>query len=122
MNTAVVRYEIQELNFDAVPGKSTEQMEREFLAFHKAHPEVYEVLCKLAREQLRRGRKHLGISALYERCRYEFGMGDKATAPHLNNNHRAFYARLMMAQEPDLAGVFELRKQRRDRKEKLQAA
>jgi hypothetical protein len=106
--------QLQELNFDAVPGKSTLQMELEFDAFHKKHPEVYAVLCRLARAQMERGRKHLGIGALYERCRFEFGMGDKASVPHLNNNHRAFYSRLMMEKEPDLAGVFEVRKQRRD--------
>ncbi len=108
-------YEIQELNFNAVPGKSTAQMEQEFNAFHRKHPEVYAVLCRLARARLVNGRKHLGIGALYESCRYEVGLGDKASTPHLNNNHRAFYARLLMAQEPDLAGVFQLRKQRCDK-------
>lgn len=32
----------------------------------------------------------------------------------LNNSYRAYYARLIMAQEPDLAGLFALRKSEAD--------
>lgn len=106
------RSALQARNYETCPGKSPEQMQREFLAFHEAHPEVYRVLCRLARERLAAGAAHLGIGALYENCRFQLRLGDKTSRPHLNNNHRAFYARLMMEKEPDLAGVFELRKQR----------
>jgi hypothetical protein len=47
-----------------------------------------------------------------ERVRWELSLGAKDETPRLNNNHSAFYARLLMAQEPALAGIFFLKKQR----------
>jgi len=88
--------------------------ERAFRKFHMEHPDVYAALVRLAREWVAAGRGKLGIGALYERARWELSLSAKSTDAEfkLNNNHRAFYARLIMAQEPDLADLFELRKQR----------
>jgi hypothetical protein len=47
-----------------------------------------------------------------ERVRWELSLGAKDETPRLNNNHSAFYARLLMAQEPALEGMFFLKKQR----------
>ena len=47
-----------------------------------------------------------------DRVRWELSLGAKDETPRLNNNHSAFYARLLMAQEPALEGMFMLKKQR----------
>ena len=47
-----------------------------------------------------------------ERVRWELALGARDETPRLNNNHSAFYARLLMAQEPALEGMFFLKKQR----------
>ena len=66
---------------------------------------------RFAREWMGRGHSYCGIAMLFERVRWEMGiMSDED--PKVNNNHRAFYARLMMERESDLVGMFRLRQQR----------
>jgi hypothetical protein len=89
---------------------------RQFLEFHEANPHVYEILVRLAREWVRRtGRHRIGVAILWERMRWELSVQTTAEAPKLNNNHRAYYARLIMAQEPDLNALFEIRRSKADR-------
>lgn len=83
----------------------------EFERFHLAHPEVYEVLVKLARKAKRKGHDRLGIAMLWEVMRWEHMVGDQSGKEwKLNNNWKAFYARLIMEQEPDLAELFDTRR------------
>jgi hypothetical protein len=91
------------------------KLESSFWEFHNANPKVYRLLVQFARQW--RGRLGtdavMGIGQLFERVRWEAsvknndGLGFK-----LCNNHRAFYARLIMDRNPDLEGVFRLRRQR----------
>lgn len=78
--------------------------------FHTANPHVYQVLVALARQWVTStGRNKLGIGALYERARWEIALSTGDADYKLNNNYRAFYARLIMRQEADLAGLFDVR-------------
>jgi hypothetical protein len=88
-------------------------LENAFWAFHARHPEVYRHLRQFAWEWKARGRGPLGIAALYERVRWEIGieLDEDEEPPRLNNNHRAYYARLLMQREPELIGTFQLRQQ-----------
>ena len=90
------------------------QLEEKFLEFHAKHPEVYAALSRFAHQW--RDRKgpdaRLGIKMVIERVRWELALGARDETPRLNNNHSAFYARLLMAQEPALEGMFMLKKQR----------
>ena len=96
------------------PVKAQSQLEEKFLEFHAKHPEVYAALSKFAYQW--RDRKgpdaRLGIKMVIERVRWELSLGAKDETPRLNNNHSAFYARLLMAREPALDGIFFLKKQR----------
>lgn len=81
-----------------------------FKKFHADHPEVYAALVRFTREAVARGRRRVGIAAVYERARWELSIRATAKEPAaLNNSYKAFYARLIMAQEDDLRGVFETR-------------
>ena len=81
-----------------------------FVEFHRENPHVYRVLVSLAREWVARSGNHkLGIKTLYERARWEIAMTTSDDDYKLNNTWTAFYARLIMQQEPDLAGLFDLR-------------
>ena len=95
-------------------GQHEGKLEAKFWEFHADHPRVYVTLRALANQwRERRGPDaRLGIAALYERARWEFSLGDPNEEPRLNNNHRAFYARLLMDREPDLRDLFSLRQQR----------
>lgn len=87
------------------------RLEDDFWNFHQANPAVYAELVKFAREWRRGTGKRLGIKALYERQRWESEITTTTYAPALNNNHTAFYARLIMERESDLRGLFQLREQ-----------
>lgn len=87
-------------------------LEMAFWKFHRANPHVYALLVRLAREWKDQTGRKLGIKALFERARWEYSVRTTETAPTLNNNHTAFYARLIMEREKDLEGIFNLREQR----------
>lgn len=110
-----------DLQFDGHGKGGLSRLDREFLAFHQANPHVYRTLAALAREWLTRkkaradqtGMLHMGVGMLWERMRWEvsFQAHDRAEFK-CNNSYRSRFARLLMEQEPDLAGVFEIRELR----------
>lgn len=90
---------------------NTDRIEHAFNEFHAEHPEVYRQLVRLAREWRSHGHAKLGIATLFEKLRWEWhvsGLEDK-DGFKLNNNYRALYARKIMADNPDLDGLFEIR-------------
>ena len=87
-----------------------DRIELDFKQFHFEHPEVYTQLVKLARTWQDNGSAKLGIATLFEVLRWNSHLNpDKTGGYKLNNNYRALYARLIMEQEPDLEGLFEIR-------------
>lgn len=86
-----------------------ERLEREFRAFHEANPSVYIALRDRAFELLKAGRKRYGIMALINVVRWHRALTTHGDDYKINNNFAPFYARLLMEQEPDLAGFFEVR-------------
>jgi hypothetical protein len=87
-----------------------DRIEREFKDFHAEHPEVYIGLVRLARTWQLNGSAKLGIATLFEVLRWNSHLNEgKDGGYKLNNNYRALYARLIMKNEPDLDGLFEIR-------------
>lgn len=89
----------------------TDRIQRAFDDFHADNPDVYDELVRLARIWRTRGLNKLGIATLFEVLRWENhmnGVRDK-DGYKLNNNYRALYARLIMEQESDLDGLFDIR-------------
>lgn len=89
-----------------------ETIEARFQAFHAEHPEVYAKLHKLALRLVQRGYAHLGIGMLWETLRYTtmLGYGPDEHQPYrLNDHFRSRYARMLMDDDPRLAGLFETR-------------
>lgn len=81
-----------------------------FEAFHARHPEVYAYLVRLCYEIKAEGVERFGIRTLWENARWNFRRrkdGDEAYA--WNDAYTSRYARLIVAQHPDLSGFFELR-------------
>jgi hypothetical protein len=85
-----------------------------FERFHRLNPHIYTRLVYMARTTKRAGRKRCGIAMLFEVLRWDYLVGTVHAEDDfkLNNNHKAFYARLIMQQEKDLAEVFETRQQK----------
>lgn len=90
---------------------TTSKLEAAFWEFHLANPEVYEELKRLSLRLKARGYERLGIATVFEVCRWRSMMRARDNKGFkLNNNHRAFYARLLN-REPGLEGIFTTRKQ-----------
>lgn len=74
---------------------------------------VYGEVVNRARTLRARGWQHFGIAAIWEAIRYDWSVrvGPDAEGWKVNNNWRAFMARQVMADCPDLDGFFTLREQ-----------
>jgi hypothetical protein len=85
-------------------------LERRFVEFHGKNPEVYVQLVRLARILKARGHKRIGIAMLFEQLRWQYALKTTDLSGFkLNNNYRAYYARLIMEKNLDLVGFFETR-------------
>lgn len=84
-----------------------------FNEFHRNNPHVYRTLvfkCRQYRE--RNPGAKIGIATLWENMRWDYMMSTEHKDFKLNNNYRSHYARLVMACNPDLKGIFETREMR----------
>lgn len=84
---------------------------RAFRKFHNTNPHVYDLFNHFALEAVGSGRSNFGVSMIWERMRwYTVVETDTADTYKLNNNHRAYYARLWMKNNPRWEGFFRTRK------------
>lgn len=91
-------------------GPSPEQTIREaFLRFHHENPHIYDEIVKLARRARGAGSTRIGIGMVFEVMRWRHTIGSSGDDFKLNNNYRSYYARMVMAREPDLHEIFETR-------------
>lgn len=81
-----------------------------FVAFHHANPHVYDRLVGMAREWHAAGHRKCSMKMLFEVLRWHEGI-DTFTDDDLvlNNSFTSRYARLIAANHPDLAHLFETR-------------
>lgn len=79
-----------------------------FMAYHSANPTTYAFFVSMARKAKARGFTRCSIKHLIEYGRWELGR-DFTLASGFSHNFQSLYARLIMAQEVDLAGLFETR-------------
>jgi hypothetical protein len=84
-------------------------LKAEFEAFHADNPHVFTMLADIALDARSRRKTRWGIAALFERLRWISEFETSGDLYKLNNNHRAFYARLLMATYPELDKFFETR-------------
>jgi hypothetical protein len=92
-----------------VNGKRQTSAER-FEAFDEENPDVYRTLRQFALNYVRAtGATRIGVQMIVEKLRYETGIVTRSTDFKINNDFAAYYARKLMALEPDLAGRFETR-------------
>lgn len=92
-----------------------ESIDTRFQRFHERHPEVYDGIVKLCRQWLVRGRDRWAVEAAFAVLRWQrriAGLPDDAATYKLNDHYTSRYARLIMDREPDLDGIFELRRLR----------
>jgi hypothetical protein len=85
-----------------------------FEQFHQNNPQVYSALKSMTLEMINRGRRQIGIGMLFEVLRWNYYMAtnDPNSDFKLNNNYRSHYARLLIAENPEWANMFQLREMR----------
>jgi hypothetical protein len=83
-----------------------------FELFHAANPHVYHTLVKLSRRFIdSTGQRRLAIQRVVEIARWDMQIATRGAEEFvINNSFTPYYARLIMLQEPDLTGVYEIRK------------
>ena len=90
-----------------------DEMQGEFDTYHEANPWVYEAFKRLTFQLIDAGRKNFSASAVVERIRWGVSIGDYGPDDFkINNNYRAFYARLFHMEHPQHDGFFRTRKQK----------
>jgi hypothetical protein len=105
-----------DFDFAPIEDEIFDDIASRFERFHANNPHVYKNLVTLAREL--RSKKPTcvtGIGMLYEVLRWNYYMTtDSEDDYKLNNDFKAPYSRLIMKQEPDLDGIFRVRKSTTD--------
>lgn len=85
-------------------------LSQRFERFHADNPNVYATLARLAREWARATHnRKIGMKSLFEVARWQLVIETNDPNYRLNNSFTPYYARLLMLQEPDLRGIFDLR-------------
>ena len=101
-------FDVTPMNEVDLPHTAT--IEERALAFHLANPRVYGELRRLAFILVNRGHKRFGCKMLAEQLRWSwYERTIDVSGYKLSNTYVAFYARLLMKNEPELVGVFETR-------------
>ena len=80
-----------------------------FQKFHAAHPEIFDQLKEMSLTLRRAGKHHWGMRNLWERLRYDLAVKTGSSDYQLHDHLPPFYARMLMAVVPELAGFFEIR-------------
>jgi len=93
-----------ELGFD-----DESRLEAKFQEFHAENPQVYTALRDRALQLRRKGWNHYGIKAIVEVVRFHRALETTDPDFKLNNNYSSRYARILMDEEPELAGFFQTR-------------
>lgn len=88
-------------------------LQERFERFDVANPAVYALFLRFAREARAKGKQRYGAKAVWERLRWELSIETDETAPALNNDYPAFYARKAAREFPTEFGdgFFEFRQQ-----------
>lgn len=86
-----------------------------FLDFHNRNPSVYRLIVRFAREAQAAGFEKYGIGDILGRVRWETNVVDREAVEtggqdfKINDHTQPYYARLIMAREADLRGMFDVR-------------
>jgi hypothetical protein len=84
-------------------------IQEQFESFHADNPRVWELYKRFALELVGKGRKRYGISMITERIRWETAISTNGEEFKISNNFRSRYARKLMSEVPELAGMFRIK-------------
>lgn len=98
------------------PSRTRQTPQDRFKAFHRANPGVWALFRQFAHEAKQAGQTRFSADAILHRIRWHVRIETRSSdGRKINNDFAAYYARMLMADEPEFAGFFELRTTRADR-------
>lgn len=87
-----------------------DEIDQRFIEFHAANPHVYRQLVGLARQWRDAGHGKCSMKMLFEVLRWDAGVRTRSVdGLKLNNDFTSRYTRVICANHPDLASLFETR-------------
>lgn len=80
------------------------KLQAQFEEFHSLNPQVWKLFIRFAVQMIRAGHTTLSTSLIGERIRWETYVvtRDPNSVFKINNNYKAYYARMFMARFPSL--------------------
>jgi hypothetical protein len=100
--------------FDAPPDRRGTPAERA-AAWLERNPAVWELFVRFAGEAKDAGLSRFSADAILHRIRWFVAVQTRGDDFKVNNDWAAYMARKLMAERPEFAGFFELRRSRQDR-------
>jgi hypothetical protein len=83
-------------------------LEERFARFHRENPSLYREFERRAMALYNAGAQHIGIAMIAEVIRYDEAVA-RRDAYKVNNSYRAFYARMLVHDHPELSSLIETR-------------
>lgn len=87
-----------------------------FCTYHSANPHIYEAFKKIALATIKKGFKHYSANGIFEIIRWKTGISADGDCFKVNNDYRAFYARLFAKHYPKYKDFFRTRTSKFDDK------
>lgn len=87
-------------------------IQERFEVFHAANPWIARALEALVADWLKRGRRKVGMKALVEIVRWQYGRSTEAPEFRINNTYVSRYARLLIDLHPEWDEVIQTRELR----------
>ena len=87
-------------------------IEERFEAFHTANPWVYDALVVLICDWLAAGHRRVGLKAMFEVLRWQYGRSTVGDTFKCNNDFTSRYARLILRRHPEWSDAIETRELR----------
>lgn len=87
----------------------SDRLKNAWWKWHKENPQVWTLFQKYTLEAINAGMDHYSVNAIIERIRWHADIETTGDSFKINNNHRAYYARLFHYMYPEHDGFFRLR-------------
>lgn len=85
------------------------KLDKKFREFHEENPHMYDRLVKMTKQLHSKGHRKVGMQMLFEVLRWQSMIRTTGDKYKINNDYASRYARKIMAEHPELVGIFETR-------------
>lgn len=84
-------------------------LDDKFRKYHQDNPGIFGLFIRFTREARRRGYRHFGSKAVFERIRWHMNVETTGDPFKINNNYTSRYVRLLEKEYPGFVGFYRQR-------------